>query len=475
MQKKSNTKKQAMNKRIVKIDENEIGMDELKDLSEYLNLDVPKSMSRDELVDLIFTAVYGDDSIKEPIGDTLAVPPQRPLVEVNRKRRERFVKRYKQGDAIFAFLSKNKTSKRGDCDVKGVSHMSFCDAGSMKKLSFQDSGEIRLPRAENMAKMSGYMKSVNTDWFVVCDKINRPIFVNDSFVKDYNLERYDNIEFTLVYDQNRDEYALVDIVSLNGKTGVGGRGMRPFEELEIVKPDKNTEKELPETDGWFIKKLYDVAGIHRGERLLIGVGSANVQDTIVQELSGLFKNASFEVFTVYLGSKSKRKIDETQVENYIAINRDESLGTRWENLIVSYSRAERVAEVGGNAVIILNGCEGLHELVVQILKKTPADYKKKVVAEFFELGSIRESGGSLTVVFLADNTASSRTSKIKEASTLFVPIKAVGKKLYEIDYDLVTNNYFGDEKPLERKRMRDDLNKETENELEIEHGKLKFT
>lgn len=476
MQKKSNAKKQITNK---KIDRNEIGMDELRELSEYLNLEASKSLSRDELMDIILTAVYGEETVKEPSEDEIVVSSQGSLTEINRKRRKKFVKKYKQGDKIFAFLSKNKISKRGNsnesCGPKVMSNMSFCDAGSVKKLTFQDSGEIKLPRAENMAKMTGYLRSVNTDWFVECDKINRPIYVSESLVKDYNLERCDNIEFTLLYDQGKGEYILVDIVGLNGKAGIGGKGIRPFDELEVMKPKERTEKELLETEGWFIKRLYDVAGIHRGERLLISVGSAKMQDTIVQELSGLFKNASFEVFTVYLGNKSKRKIDKTQVENYVAIKNDEALGARWENLMTSYSRAERVAEVGGNAVIILNGCEGLYELVVQILKKTPADYKKKVVADFFEMGSIRENGGSLTVVFFANNIKSPRISKIKEASTLYVPLKAVEKKVYEIDYDLVTNNYFGNENPAERKRQRDMLKSDTEKEETIEHGKLQFT
>lgn len=486
MQKKRNIKSRAKTTKVTQSKAGEkslTGLDlfSLRELGEFLNLKSPTSQNKDELINSILNFAYGEEEVEEEKVVQTTHPQKVALSDLNKKHREKLAKRLKNTSEIFAFMANPVTSSvdgdGGYCSLfdEGLSHISFCNSNNVQQLQPEESGEISFPDVDDMAKAYGYLNDEDGKWLVRCSRLEGGIEISDTLVNEYNLDRFDNLEFTSIYMPAVDKYVLVDIVTLNGQTGIGGKGVQRFGSLDVVQPSRDKDMEYPEGSSEFIRNVYDIAGIHRGERILVCGGSINNKKSIAQDLFKFYKNESCEVFPICLGGKSGEEVYGSQIRNQITIRSDNSIDDQWEELAISYARAERVAEVGGNSVVLLNSYEALYKMVSEVLANCSRNYRYKVVSQFFEAGSIRSNGGSLTIVFFVDNAELSQLARCKQASTLYIPLKEVGENSYEIDYSLVTNNYFGTQEVApERKRVRNNTDTTTAEINDADHGKLKF-
>jgi len=447
-----------------------LSLTELRNIGKLIHIKSPTALAKNELVGEILKFSHQNKTIV--VGDIWGenssnIKEKKLLSTLNAQVRKNVEEKIKNGNENFsfkeAFKAESFITDGGDYKVIDTTLFSRAKLSSSVTpyLIVNEQNEVSVPSVNELEQNEGYIDIVDGEWVIKYIGFDERIKLTQEQVNTYKFTRYDNVIFTSFYSKTTMNYLLLDVIKINGLNFVSTEEFIPFEELS-VKPPKSVF-EFENFSGKFINVLTKITPIAQGSRMLINTENKNAKIKILEELLSAFIKNNTQVFPIFLDCINEEEgFIKKNTPNAVVSGFSDTPEQRMEKLLLAYFRAERYVEMGQNAVIMINDYNALFDSLQALIPIENVNYITNIVTKFFNIGAMRENGGSLSVIAFVNNENLRLKERLKQASSLYVPFKDNEKIYPAIDLVKVQNkleNFYIDE---DAKTIASDIKKVVE-------------
>ena len=236
------------------------------------------------------------------------------------------------------------------------------------------------------------------------------IYVSPSQIRRFQLRTGDAIAGVVRPPKESERYyALLKVETING-LGPDERKKKLFDNLTPVYPTEFLSLEHDPKDK--ITRLIDLfSPIGKGQRVLLLSPPRAGKSALLRSIAKALANTKLTLFVLLIGERPEEITDLQRAGHgeVIASSLDDSASRHVQVAELAMEKAKRVAESGGDAVLIVDSMSRLARAYSAAAGHTNRDADPGVVHQcrrFFGTARKLEEGGSLTIIAAANSDAS---------------------------------------------------------------------